>query len=254
VGIKNYVEIRYPKYGFAWRVRCQSYEFWKLFELEKIEPNCLNFLSNICKRGQTIFDVGSWIGPYTLFFSKLAGMDGKIVAFEPSPASFKILLDNLRENRLSNVICENVALGNSVGIVKLYTYYEKGSETSMVRYGNESELKAVGRLKTFSVRCTTIDKYCRDNNITPNGIKVDVEGAEGLVIEGATRIIKSCSPWALVEFHRSFMSEHENIRNWEKITKYAKELKFIAGDDKKYGYMDEIISEPDGNFHMFVQY
>lgn len=118
----------------------------------------------------------------------------------------------------------------------------------MVRYekGQRSPL--------FCAKCTTIDKYCREHKIVPDGMKIDVEGAEGLVIEGAENVIKSYSPWALIEFHGSLFSEEESNENWRKITKYAKELMFIQGRKGKYQCKNKTTSKPKGNFHVFVGY
>lgn len=85
----------------------------------KWESNCLNFLSGIVRGGDTIFDVGAWIGPYSLFFSKLVGSGGKVVAFEPSPKSFTMLVDNANRNEILNVFPEPYGLSNSAGKIEV---------------------------------------------------------------------------------------------------------------------------------------
>jgi hypothetical protein len=132
--------------------------------------------------------------------------------------------------------------------VKFKTYNLENSTSSIVKYRR----KEVKGLKTFTAKSITIDNYCRENKIVPDGIKIDVEGAEGLVIERARNIIKSYSPWALIEFH--FMDIEEKERNWEKITEFAKNIIFIEGDDSKYQYKDNIKTIPDGRFHVFIKY
>ncbi len=243
LGIKSYTRVKYENFDIEVIVRCIS--FWKEVETGKWEPNCIDFLSRIIRDGDTIFDVGAWIGPYSLFLSKLVGSRGKVVAFEPSPKSFNVLADHLNQNRALNVSAEPYGLSNSVGTLKFRGY---GRDISMVRPEKGQ------RSPQFYAKCTTIDKYCREHKIFPDGMKIDVEGAEGLVIEGAENVIKSYSPWALIEFHGSLLTEEESKENWRKITKYAKELIFIEERKGKYQYKDKTSSKPEGDFWVFVKY
>lgn len=242
-GIKSYMNVKYENFDVEAMVRCMP--FWKeSVETGKYEPNCLDFLSGIVRRGDIIFDVGAWIGPYSLFFSKLVGSGGRVIAFEPTQKSFDMLIDNLNRNKIMNVSPKPIGLCNFVGTMEFRGY---GGDASIVRYKE-------GLTPLFRAKCTTIDKYCRENKIVPDGMKIDVEGAEGQVIEGAENVIKSYSPWALIEFHGSLLTEEENNENWRKITKYAKELIFIEGRKGKYQYKDKISSKPEGDFWVFVRY
>jgi FkbM family methyltransferase len=243
-GIKSYMTVKYENFDVEAMVRCMP--FWKeSVEMGKWEPKCLKFLSGIVREGDIVFDVGAWVGPYSLFFSKLVGSGGRVIAFEPTRKSFNMLVDNLNRNEILNVFPKPCGLCNFVGTMEFRGY---GRGISMVKY------KKGQGTPLFYAKCTTIDKYCREHKIVPDGMKIDVEGAEGLVIEGAANVIKSYSPWALIEFHGALLTEEENNENWRKITKYAKELIFIEGRKSKYQYKDKIASKPEGNFHMFVRY
>ncbi|MCW3976795.1 MAG: FkbM family methyltransferase, partial [Candidatus Bathyarchaeota archaeon] len=129
LGIKSYITVKYENFDVEVVIRCMS--FWKEVETGKWEPNCVNFLSRIIRDGDIIFDVGAWVGPYSLFFSKLVGSRGKVIAFEPSPKSFNVLVDHLNQNRALNVSAEPYGLSNSVGTIKFSGY---GRDTSMVRH------------------------------------------------------------------------------------------------------------------------
>ena len=228
IGMKNYITIKYPKTDIEVIVRTKP--FWKKLEQGEHEPHVFEFILNAIKEGQIIFDVGSWIGPYTLLFSKLVDRDGRVIAFEPSPSTFNILLDNLEKNNISNVTTENICLGNYVGKIGLRG---SGKEASIVRWG-ETEVPEI-------VPCITIDKYCKDNDIVPDVIKIDVEGAEGLVIEGAKNIIKSYSPCILLEFHGNFFNEKERNECWNKITKFAKKIIHLNENQKYHSRCHVII-------------
>ena len=84
------------------------------------------------------------------------------------------------------------------------------------------------------------------NKIIPNGIKIDVEGSEALVIEGAKDIINQYKPWVLLEYHGRFMSDGERIVNWDSITKHAKKVVSIGGVSKiKYRFGEIITHKKD---------
>jgi hypothetical protein len=83
---------------------------------------------------------------------------------------------------------------------------------------------------------------------------MDVEGAEGIVIEGCRTIIEKYSPWLLLEFHGFLMSEDGRKACWHKIVDSAREVMFIDGN-KRYNYGSKVESMPDClRFHVFVKY
>jgi len=250
-GLNVYSIIRSPITGIRLKVRDPYADWWKnIWEEGVWEQNCIKFVSEIITEGQTILDVGAWIGPYTWLFSKLMKGTGQVYAFEPDPVAYQILYDIVNKNSLGNVRIEKVALSDSIGKAQLRSAYRFGeSVSSIVRFKQDTGMYEV------SVETTTIDKYCEDRAIIPNGIKIDVEGAEGLVMEGGQNIIKKYSPWILLEFHSAFMSEKERQKNWDNIVKSAKKVIFIDGDIDQYHYGSEVWTLPDcSRFHIFIKY
>ena len=96
-----------------------------------------------------------------------------------------------------------------------------------------------------SIELTTIDEYCKNHNIKPSGIKVDVEGAEMLVIEGGMETITKYSPWVLLEFHGLYMSEELRIKSWESIVRNAQKIVYIDGNTEEYKVGDIIYRKPN---------
>lgn len=248
-GLKVYSTVTYPIINSHITVRPLIY--WKELEMGRWEFNCIRYLSNVVKKGTTILDIGAWIGQYTLFFSKLVGDTGLVYAFEPDPKAFDILRDNVEKNCLTNVHIEKICINNSVGEAKFYPVIQFGSSgSSLIPY-----MRSCAGLREIIVGTTTIDKYCEENGICPDGIKIDVEGAEGLVIEGCRNTIEKYSPWILLEFHGTFMSEKERRINWHKIVGSAKKVIFIDGNSNQYHYRSQVKSMPDClHFHVFIKY
>jgi FkbM family methyltransferase len=186
--------------------------------------------------GDTILDVGAWIGPTTFLFSHLIGKNGRVYAFEPNPESFSILKKYVIDNNLDtyNIYLHNMALSNLVGFVKLYAPSQIDQKSTIQR-------DRAGAFKyEWKCDCTTIDEFCLSRDIRPNGIKIDVEGAEMNVLEGAIEIIEKYHPWFILEFHGLFLSEYERRRIWSFITDRAKKIIYILGDENYLAYkMDE---------------
>ena len=242
-GVKVYSTVQYPIGNIE--VTVASNIFWKVLEQGNWELNCIEYISNVIREGQVLLDIGSWVGPYTLLFSKLMHGTGGVYAFDCDPRAFDILQDNVQKNCLTNVHTNKVCISNSVGRAKF----------RLVGAGKSSLIKhqRVG-LKEITVETTTLDKYCQETGVCPDGMKIDVEGAEGLVIEGGRNIIKKCAPWILLEFHSIFMSRRQRKLNWHKIVSHAEKVIFIDGDDPQYHYGSEVKSLPNcPRFHVFIK-
>jgi len=215
-----YIEINYPTINR--KIKVIISKFWKILENKEWEPVCIELLYDLVHEDETILDIGAWKGPYTILFSTLVKQKGTVIAFDPDPKAFLELKNNILKNNLSNVKLEQTCLGNVNGHTKLVSKSWGISESSIVR-------KMEHNFKELTVDVTTIDDYCSTNNIRPNGIKIDVEGAEGLVIEGAQEIIQKYSPWVFLEFHPFHIPEDERQKVWDSITKKAKKIIFIDG-------------------------
>jgi FkbM family methyltransferase len=204
------------------------------------------------KEGQAILDVGAGLGAYTLLFAKLAQDTGQIHAFEPNPKAFGILRDNVERNGLTNTHISEFGISNSIGKAQLKAHGPGGLDGSTSTLITPEGQKATGEIR---IETTTIDSYCQENDIHPDGIKIDVEGAEGLVIEGARATIAKCSPWILLEFHGHLMSQKDRETCWHRVVDSAKELTFICGETNQYKYGDKVASIPDClYFHVLIKY
>ncbi|CEG11098.1 Methyltransferase FkbM (fragment) [groundwater metagenome] len=74
------------------------------------------------KEGDVVLDIGANIGYYTLIAAKLVGVNGKVYAFEPDPTNFSFLKKSVEINNYKNVICEQKAVSNENGKVKLFLH------------------------------------------------------------------------------------------------------------------------------------
>jgi FkbM family methyltransferase len=79
------------------------------------EPEQKFVIESTLKPGSVAFDLGANLGYYTVMMARLVGDSGRVCAVEPFPASFRLLGENVRRNRLENVQIENVAIGPEDG-------------------------------------------------------------------------------------------------------------------------------------------
>jgi FkbM family methyltransferase len=152
--------------------------------LKRYETRDAEFLVSTIRAGDICLDVGANTGYYTMLMGRAAAA-GEVHAFEPVGINWHLLGGGVALNRLENVVTNNVALGAKPG----------ETEFSQAIDGAYSSLLAVGRRpehRQIKVIVDTIDAYsarCALPRI--DVMKVDVEGAEALVIEGARRVLES---------------------------------------------------------------
>ena len=147
------------------------------------------------KNDAVVFDIGAFKGDTAYFFSKKCSNKARIYAFEPDENNYKVLLKIKDKYKLNNVIASNILFSNS--------------ETEINFLSMDLNRPAV------KMKSTTIDKFVEENNIEKiDYIKMDVEGAERNILEGAIRTIKKFKPsLAIAIYHggKLFMEDFYNI-------------------------------------------
>lgn len=159
------------------------------------EKKVLEVFVNETEEEDIIYDIGANVGLYSLILGKKAK---KIHAFEPQPANFFRLRENVKHNQMEDTISShNIALGEK----ERYLNTTHGMTT--FKLNNTSDKS---ENKTQVVRG---DKYKKDQGIeNPNIIKIDVEGFEKNVLSGLKQILQKKECRAIfVEVHREVMGE-----------------------------------------------
>src|SRR5918998_1052999 len=158
------------------------------------------------KEGDTVVDIGAHMGRYTITSSKSVGEFGRVIAVEAHPYNFRLLQDNLRLNKLTNVCALNLAVYSKKARLKLYLPDEDlgytGHHSLMTNYlATKNRKQKEGRY--IEVQADTLDNLLRSKGITTvNWIKIDVEGAEYEVLKGAVETLAESKDISiLVEVH-----------------------------------------------------
>ena len=142
----------------------------------------------LVRPGDTVLDVGAHVGYYTLLASVLVGDSGRVHAFEPNPRNAEFLRRHLLANRRRNVRVEQLAVSDRAGAARFD--FGTGSGTGHLADG--------GALEVHTVR---LDDYCAERGLAPSAIKIDVEGAETFVLDGARETLRRHRPVIFLSTH-----------------------------------------------------
>jgi FkbM family methyltransferase len=158
------------------------------------EPHLTAVFERHCRPGMTVVDVGANLGYFTLLAARLVGPGGRVVALEPNSENCRLLLSSLRLNGISNVELLPVAADEAPG----WAYYSThvGSNGGLIDDGD--------LLSRFGV---VVPTFRLDDLVDgPVGfLKMDVEGAEGRVVAGSTRIIERDRPVVTTELKEEML-------------------------------------------------
>ncbi|MDB9308639.1 FkbM family methyltransferase [Aphanizomenon sp. CS-733/32] len=168
--------------------------------LNVFEPYESNLIKNYLKTGMTFIDVGANIGYFTLMAAALVGSEGKVIAFEPSSYAYNRLKNTVNRNNISQVSLVQAGLSDSESTIQLYIPDNQWGNHSPTMIKNNSG-------QPINVPVFRLDEYLKSNNIAyVDLMKIDVEGFEPNVIEGAREAIESKKIHSiLIEFNKYWL-------------------------------------------------
>jgi len=179
-----------------------------------------------------VLDIGAYIGYYTLIAAKQVGPRGKVYALEPDPISYSFLNQNIQLNRYSNVITFPKAASNHMGAAKFYLNSADASKTSL--------LPRDGWEKAISIECITLDEIIGDQRI--DVAKIDVEGAEPMVLEGMKKTIEG-NPQLILFIEQNPVALWEGGSSPDALETLLKDLgyKIIVRIDEEWDSQREVV-------------
>ncbi len=151
-----------------------------------------SFLTENLKSGQVCYDVGANTGYFSLLASVLVGTDGHVYSFEPLPPNVARLREIMNLNRVENQTLVPRAVSKAAGRVRFWTGDGNPRRASLIPWKGDRHV---------DVDTVTLDDFIQEER-RPDVIKVDVEGAESLVLEGASELLSNDRPivW-IIEIH-----------------------------------------------------
>jgi FkbM family methyltransferase len=151
------------------------------------EPEVAGLIMNVLRPGDAVIDVGANCGFFSVLAARLVGSSGQVVAIEPSPACLARLRNNVALNGLANVTVVDRAATAYSGEAQFYLNSDNRGGSGLWNVGDfPGNPKSRENPIAVSVRATTVDDELRQRGLAiPKLIKIDAEGAEQRVLQGA---------------------------------------------------------------------
>lgn len=188
----------------------------------------MSFVVHALREHDLFVDVGANIGSYTILASAVAG--AKSLAFEPIPETYRPLVRNINLNGLGNAVAaRNIGIGKENGELR----FTSGLDTVNHVLGENEEL-ATG----IAVPVKTLDEAV--GNAHPAVIKIDVEGFETSVIEGAPATLRQESLLAVVMEMNGSGARYgfDEVELHQKMLDYAFRLVAYSPFERKLMHLD----------------
>ncbi len=177
------------------------------------EPATTALFQEHVRKGDVVFDIGAHVGYYAVLSAMLTGPTGRVFAFEPRPFNLKCLNVHRDSNRLTNLEIFNVCVGAACSSARFET--STGSGTGHLASGGDLDVTVV-----------SLDTWIREGRlVAPAMMKIDVEGAECDVLEGARGLIAQARPKLLVSLHS--VQLNRRVREFLSAANY--EFRFFTG-------------------------
>jgi FkbM family methyltransferase len=168
-----------------------------LLTAEATERHIHTWIRKCVLPGQVFFDVGAHYGWMSLMAAHYAGAAGRVVAFEPAPPLVETLRYHKRINRLKQMEIVVSAVCDIDSESVPFRLINDGLSSGNSLVAHESE----GRMTETTARGVTLDTYCLQHDLWPDVLKIDVEGAELLVLRGAAKVLLRKAPKLIVALH-----------------------------------------------------
>lgn len=171
--------------------------FWN--GIKAYEPMTTFVWSVLSEKSEIIFDLGSNFGLFSLA-AKLSNEKAKVYAFEPLKRNVELIEYNSYLNNF-DIQIENIAISEFEGVSKFYDMDSYDNTIGSFDSSFVKRHKHHQKLIPIHVKTDTIDSFCKKNNISQiNLMKIDVEGAEKMVINGSMGSILKYKPDIIIEF------------------------------------------------------
>jgi FkbM family methyltransferase len=154
-------------------------------------------LLTVAHPGHVVYDIGANVGFFTVIAAQLVGSSGRVVAFEPLEENFVLLQRNAQLNGFTNVAANNFALADRDGAAEFLL-----SKNATFGGLANSAMKIENQAGKTEVKIFRLDSVVqRDSLPLPRIMKIDVEGAEVAILDGAAETIRKARPVLIIELH-----------------------------------------------------
>jgi FkbM family methyltransferase len=181
------------------------------------EAGPIDRLREFVPSGSLVIDVGANVGFFSLRFARWVGDAGKVISIEPEDRNYHSLIQRLGRKGLLN----------RVDALKAVAAAAPGSMFLEINPVHPADHKLSRDGTGLPVTAVTLDDLVQDKGyLRPALVKIDVQGAEMLVLKGATNILKNAGPALFIELHEEGLSKFGT--SVSEIIKYLSEFGYEA--------------------------
>jgi FkbM family methyltransferase len=195
----------YPFPGHRWHTNRWGHELWltpsrhidrNIILLGTYDADLHCFIEATVRPGMVCVDAGANLGEVSVHLAQLAGPGGKVFAFEPVASIFEQLNMNIQRNRMQAVVRPvALALAEKSGARELAFSGDDADNQGLASIVNPGALP-----QRATIQCVTLDDFAGSQKLTRlDLIKIDIQGAEPLMLQGARRTLSRFSPDLLIE-------------------------------------------------------
>ena len=196
---------------------------------ERYEPHLTRIFRDLVKPGMCVADVGANVGYYSFLASRLVGPTGHVMAFEPNQENCRLMMLSVEANHVHNIELFPVALSDRPGCSLFVSAIgSNGCLSRDSRFISSSACRVVPTSRLDDIVSRRVDF-----------IKIDVEGAEALVVRGAEKAITQHRPHITTELSMEMLRRVSEVEPIE----YLRWFQAI-------GYTVHLVTRPDGDLEL----
>jgi FkbM family methyltransferase len=180
-----------------------SLSFWN----PHLKSDLFDLARQFVNPGDTIWDIGANVGLFAIAAAQKAGPNGSVIAIEPDPWLAALLerTADAQPSTAASIQILQVAVSNQVGVETFFIAKRNRASSHLAAIPEHSQ--AGGTRETLQVQCITLDSLLNqipNQTPPPTLIKIDVEGSELDLLNGAHRLLSEVRPIIMCE------SQHRN--------------------------------------------
>ena len=200
------VVVRLDEFEGMFAMDCRSDLFKTLIISKNYEPSLVQCCNQYLPRHRDAIDIGANIGFFTVMFAKKL-INGRVLSIEPTPNALLRLHHNIKLNDVGHktIVFEGVATNQTAyAEIKIVEGREEYSSLGVMKHPHIYRDKYL----LHKVASTTIDDLTIRHSLDPGFIKIDVEGVEHLVLEGARGVLENNRPVVLAELSNYLLTQN----------------------------------------------
>jgi len=213
------------------------------------EPLNTKFLAKYLEEGMVCLDIGANLGYFAFLESSKVGNTGSVIAVEPAPLTFELFEKNIKLQKNKNISSFNFAFSNKAGTVDFFI----SSSSNWSRIIKEKDHDHGDKGEIIKIECKTIDNFVEELDLKKlNLIRIDLEGYEFEIFEGAQKTLSELKPMLQIEVHRDFMGIEKSMNFLKNMKDLGYEIEyyiprgvdmpFVASkEDVKYVKIDYVM-------------